>query len=250
MSNSPYPGLRSFHRARSRHIFGRDEQVDQLLIRLGKSRFLAVGRTFRLRQIIAGTYRPVELHWKPVFSPRSAALAYCTMQPGSHPMRNLAEALVEHIGSDGCPPSGEGRGEGFLKSENTNPPSELQVTPSSDTGTSTTNESPRHGCHRLSAGHLRRGLLGLIEALQGTPFTGNTNLCLSSINSKKFFRYREHQDRTKPMPLSRCCCVPSWTAFSVYIVIYHAPDFLGDCALFPDFRSLERQSVFDAATHS
>jgi len=42
MSTSPYPGLRPFHRDEADIFFGRDEQVDQLLIRLGKSRFLAV----------------------------------------------------------------------------------------------------------------------------------------------------------------------------------------------------------------
>lgn len=42
MSISPYPGLRPFHRDEADIFFGRDEQVDQLLIRLGKSRFLAV----------------------------------------------------------------------------------------------------------------------------------------------------------------------------------------------------------------
>lgn len=159
MSTSPYPGLRPFHRDEADIFFGRDEQVDQLLIRLGKSCFLAVvgpsgcGKsslvhTGLLNALEAGFLAEVGLHWR-----------IATMQPGSHPMRTLASALIEHIGPDTdrlktgtdpdvCPPlpSGEGRGEGFLKSANldhpqytstnSNPPSGSHVTTFSDTGAS------------------------------------------------------------------------------------------------------------------
>ena len=97
MSTSPYPGLRPFHRDEADIFFGRDEQVDQLLIRLGKSRFLAVvgpsgcGKsslvhTGLLNALEAGFLADVGLHWR-----------IATMQPGSHPMRTLAAALVDQI---------------------------------------------------------------------------------------------------------------------------------------------------------
>ena len=38
----PYPGLRSFERHESRIFFGREEQVDELLLRLKSHHFLAV----------------------------------------------------------------------------------------------------------------------------------------------------------------------------------------------------------------
>jgi ABC-type arginine transport system ATPase subunit len=103
MSTSPYPGLRPFHRDEADIFFGRDEQVDQLLIRLGKSRFLAVvgpsgcGKsslvhTGLLNALDAGLLAGAGLHWR-----------IATMQPGSHPMQNLATALVENIGMNSNP---------------------------------------------------------------------------------------------------------------------------------------------------
>ena len=100
MSTSPYPGLRPFHRNEADIFFGRDEQVDQLLLRLSKSRFLAlVGssgcgksslvHTGLLNALEAGFLADVGLHWR-----------IATMQPGSHPMRNLAAALIEQIRPD------------------------------------------------------------------------------------------------------------------------------------------------------
>ncbi len=40
--SSPFPGLRPFGPEEAHLFFGRDEQVDDLLHRLGTSRFLAV----------------------------------------------------------------------------------------------------------------------------------------------------------------------------------------------------------------
>ncbi|MGI9261703.1 MAG: hypothetical protein ACR2QR_06695, partial [Woeseiaceae bacterium] len=39
---NPYPGLRAFQRDESDIFFGREEQTDDLLARLEKTRFLAV----------------------------------------------------------------------------------------------------------------------------------------------------------------------------------------------------------------
>ena len=42
LENCPYPGLRPFRADEAVVFFGRDEQVDQLLERLGRQRFVAV----------------------------------------------------------------------------------------------------------------------------------------------------------------------------------------------------------------
>ncbi|MDD5322089.1 MAG: ATP-binding protein [Methylococcales bacterium] len=247
MSTSPYPGLRPFHRDEADIFFGRDEQVDQLLIRLGKSRFLAVvgpsgcGKsslvhTGLLNALEAGFLADVGLHWR-----------IATMQPGSHPMRNLATALVDQIGHDtkilntdtDCDfnpplPSGEGRGEGFQKNTNTNPASESQVTSFSDTGTSTVNEKPQHDDTALLLATLRRGPLGLIEALREQPLPENTNLLLVVDQFEEIFRYREHQDRDEADAfVALLLRSVQDSEFPVYVVITMRSDFLGDCALFP-----------------
>ncbi len=42
LTEFPYPGLRPFQREESDIFFGRDEQIDKLLARLGEHRFLAI----------------------------------------------------------------------------------------------------------------------------------------------------------------------------------------------------------------
>lgn len=268
MSTSPYPGLRPFHRDEADIFFGRDEQVDQLLIRLGKSRFLAVvgpsgcgksslAHTGLLNALEAGFLADVGLHWR-----------IATMQPGSHPMRNLAAALVKHIGPNTdtlntdkeCSiypplPSGEGRGEGFQKSANpdrpqyvntnTNSSSESQVTSFSDTGTASANEKPQHDDTAFLLATLRRGPLGLIEALQEQPLPENTNLLLVVDQFEEIFRYREHQDRDEADAFI-ALLLRSFqdSAFPVYIVITMRSDFLGDCALFPGLPEALNDSQF------
>lgn len=42
MTHNPYPGLRPFKRKEAHLFFGREEQTDQLLRKLGESRFISV----------------------------------------------------------------------------------------------------------------------------------------------------------------------------------------------------------------
>ncbi|MFA5923162.1 MAG: ATP-binding protein [Methylococcaceae bacterium] len=279
MSTSPYPGLRPFHRDEADIFFGRDEQVDQLLIRLGKSRFLAVvgpsgcGKsslvhTGLLNALEAGFLADVGLHWR-----------VATMQPGSHPMKNLAAALVKHIGPDTdilntdkeCsfyPPLLSGdytvdlssakpspAGEGWVRGNqnveldglgtNINPLIESDITSFSDTGPSTANEKPQHDDAAFLLATLRRGPLGLTEALREQPLPENTNLLLVVDQFEEIFRYREHQDRDEADAfIALLLRSVQDSAFPVYIVITMRSDFLGDCALFPGLPEALNDSQF------
>ena len=94
MSDIPYPGLRPFTREESDIFFGREEHTDQLLEKLSHTRFISVvglsgcGKSSLVRagmiaalesgyMVSAGTY------WR-----------VAAMRPGSHPLRNLANALL------------------------------------------------------------------------------------------------------------------------------------------------------------
>lgn len=97
LPTAPYPGLRPFTRDEAALFFGREEQVDQLLDRLGETRFLAVlglsgsGKSSLVR---AGLLPALE----------SGALAgtgpcwqVAELRPGEQPIRRLALALREQI---------------------------------------------------------------------------------------------------------------------------------------------------------
>src|SRR5512139_1584861 len=95
MSGFPYPGLRPFRKDEADIFFGREEQVDQLLKRLGESRFLAVvgpsgcGKsslvlTGLLNALETGFLVDAGVRWR-----------IASMRPGNQPMINLVEALLK-----------------------------------------------------------------------------------------------------------------------------------------------------------
>jgi hypothetical protein len=156
-----------------------------------------------------------------------------------------------------CSPlsSGEGWGEGFQKSENrdrpqytstnTTLPIESNITSFSDTGTSSANEKPQHDDTAFLLATLRRGPLGLIEALREQPLPENTNLLLVIDQFEEIFRYREHQDRDEADAfVALLLRSVQNSAFPVYIVITMRSDFLGDCALFPGLPEALNDSQF------
>ena len=87
----PYPGLRPFRPDESLVFFGRDQQVDQLLSRLGSQRFLAVvgpsgcGKSSLVR---AGLIPALETG---LMASAGARWAVATMRPGDRRLA-LAEA--------------------------------------------------------------------------------------------------------------------------------------------------------------
>lgn len=90
----PYPGLRAFHETESDIFFGRDEQIDGLLERLQRDRFVAIagesgcGKSSLVRAglipaLKAGFLRGGGVNWR-----------VAELRPGNQPIRNLAAALV------------------------------------------------------------------------------------------------------------------------------------------------------------
>ncbi|MGH8552170.1 MAG: hypothetical protein ACRERS_02650, partial [Methylococcales bacterium] len=100
----------------------------------------------------AGFLAGVGLHWR-----------IATLRPGAHPMRNLAETLVEQAGlcTTTIPPLGTGRN-----------PTDSSFNPSRPEQ----NPSALHDRTALLLANLRRGPLGLIETLREQPLAKDTNL--------------------------------------------------------------------------
>nr|VFJ57125.1 MAG: WD40 repeat [Candidatus Kentron sp. FW] len=90
---APYPGLRPFERHENILFFGREEQVDQLLDKLGESHFLAVlglsgsGKSSLVR---AGLLPALE---GGALVGAGARWQVAELRPGDHPMARLARAL-------------------------------------------------------------------------------------------------------------------------------------------------------------
>jgi WD40 repeat protein len=204
MSDFPYPGLRPFRRDETDIFFGREEQVDQLLERLDGSRFLAVvgpSGCGKSSLVQAGLFAALEIGFLV-----SAGVRWRTAKtrPGTCPLRNLARALVKESalgperGGDAEPErGGDAERAAFLLAT------------------------------------LRRGPLGLIEALSMTPLPEGTNLLILVDQFEEIFRYRKQYSLDEAQAFVALLLASArQKAIPVYVVITMRSDFLGDCALF------------------
>jgi WD40 repeat protein len=195
-STSPYPGLRSFRRDEDDIFFGREEQTDQLLERLGRCRFLAVvgpsgcGKSSLVRAglmaaLETGFLADAGVHWRQT-----------EMRPGEQPLARLADALLA----------------------------------SSALGTGRDAE-PDAAAFLLAA--LRRGPMGLVEVMRETPPPDNANLLLLVDQFEEIFRFRKQGNADEADAFVALLLATSGQReVPVYIVITMRSDFLGECALF------------------
>ncbi|MDM8558163.1 hypothetical protein [Candidatus Parabeggiatoa sp. HSG14] len=210
MSDSPYPGLRSFQRHETDIFFGREEHTDQLIEKLGHTHFIAVVgssgcgksslvRTGLLAGLETGFLVNAGVHWR--------VAEFC---PGNHPFLRLAESLLaaQALGKTYTVP--------FL--------------------------DDKESLAFLQAS-LHRGSSSLHEILQETPLPEHTNLLLLVDQFEEIFHYYQQGDADKAAAfvalLLASCQHPS-----VYIVITMRSDFIGDSALFDDLPTAIDQGLF------
>ena len=192
---NPFPGLRPFQFDENFLFFGREEQVTQLLQRLGDSRFLAVvGASGSGKSSLVRAGLLPELHGGTMTS-TSIAWELAIMRPGGDPLTNLAESLVE----SGL--FGEENEENILQTRTT----------------------------------LSRSGLGLIEAYKQSSIDKGANLLLLVDQFEEIFRFRQSGNKASQeashfiqllLETTRQSDVP------VFIILTMRSDFLGDCAEF------------------
>lgn len=219
MSEKPYPGLRPFRRDETDIYFGREAQTDELLERLGRSRFIAVlgvsgcGKSSLVRTgLIAG----LESGFLASTGPRWRV---AEMRPQHQPLTNLAQALFDQHVS----------------------PAELQ-------SLEALREHPNaNRALRIAIVRriLQRGPLAIQELLHQYPLAKNTNLLLVVDQFEEIFRYRQLGDTDEAdafvallLESSRLQKLP------VHIVITMRSDFLGDCAVFRRLPEVINEGLF------
>jgi WD40 repeat protein len=200
MSNAPYPGLRPFNKSESDIFFGREEQVDRLLDKIGRAHFVAMvgssgcGKSSLLR---AGLIAALQTGFLPQAGGR---WRIATTHPGDRPLRNLTQALLDKEAL------------GLERAQQAEAANFLMAT-------------------------LRRGPLGLVEALRETPLPERTNLLLVVDQFEEIFRYRGESDRDEADAFVSLLLATAEHAqqqhIAIYTLIAMRSDFLGDCAVFP-----------------
>jgi WD40 repeat protein len=193
---SPYPGLRPFQVDEIEIFFGREEQTDQLLNRLQRSRFLAIvgpsgcGKSSLVRAglmaaLHTGLMAGAGSHWR---------IAH--MRPGDRPLWRLAEALAERSAFDLEQDGGR------------------IAVPFADAT-------------------LRRGPLGLVELLEEGWLPRGANLLLLVDQFEEIFRFRQEGNADEADAfVALLLATAAHVGFPVYVVLTMRSDFLGECALF------------------
>jgi len=215
----PYPGLRPFRPDEADLFFGRDEQIDELLGRLGRSRFLAVvgeSGCGKSSLILAGVIPALETG---LLDSAGTEWLVASMRPGSKPMQNLAAALVD---SGAINRSADRPGEDLI----------------------------------LIEAELRRGPLGLLDALREGGGLGEASLLLVVDQFEEIFRFRRDEADATPadeqsVDRNEAAALVALLLRTIreengkiYVILTMRSDFLGDCALFTGLPEALNDSQF------
>jgi sugar lactone lactonase YvrE len=194
----PYPGLRPFRMEESGIFFGRDEQIDALLEKLGQEHFLAVvgasgcGKSSLIR---AGLLPALETG----FLARRTFWHFAIMQPGNRPMRNLAKCVSASL-------------EWKVLGNPGNLEREAEVL-------------------ALREAALRQGPRALQELLR-THLPREENLLLLIDQFEEIFRFREKGHADEADAFVALLLATAKSRQNVFVVLTMRSDYLGDCALF------------------
>ncbi|MCP4699240.1 MAG: ATP-binding protein [Gammaproteobacteria bacterium] len=219
----PYPGLRPFKREETNIFFGREEHADELLARLGKTRFLAVigasgcGKSSLVR---AGLLAGLDIGF---LAQAGTEWRVAELRPGNRPLARLAEALLSQP---------DGALEDVYRPGETNRKKNLST-------------------------ELRQGPLALRELLQAWPLPRNANLLVLVDQFEEIFRYYAQGDpyEAEAFVALLLASIPVVSQESsddilstgkgdIYVVITMRSDFLGECALFQGLPEAINRGLF------
>lgn len=151
----PYPGLRPFERHESRIFFGREEQVDELLLRLKTHHFLAVlgaSGSGKSSLVKAGLLPGLA---KGYMGEAGSRWSIAEMRPGDQPFVRLAEGLLED---------------------------------------KTFRQAWGNDQAAFLAAELRRGARSLHEVINQAPLPDGAKLLILADQFEELFRFREQQE--------------------------------------------------------
>ena len=194
----PYPGLRAFNRDEADLFFGRDTAVNELILRLSQTRFLAVlgaSGTGKSSLVRTGMLDGLELG----LHPAGANWRFCDIAPGGHPIRSLARGLLRLSADDG--------GERALVEEDV----------------------------EALEWFLRRGPRSLIEWLDEGHLPQDVQLLVLVDQFEELFRFADYEDREVAEAFVKLLIHASReTDGRIHVVITMRSEFLGACVLIPD----------------
>ncbi|MDM8524858.1 hypothetical protein QUF80_15930 [Desulfococcaceae bacterium HSG8] len=204
----PYPGLRPFQKREAELFFGREEQIEGLLGKLWKNRFVAVvgaSGCGKSSLVNAGLLPALDMGF---MLEAGEDWRIAVFRPGSRPVWNMAEAVYRAL------------------SENPD-------------------EMPDPADIAFAAAGLRGGPLGIAEAFREARLPEETNLLVLADQFEEIFRFREQQDVNEAIAFVELLLVSARVKnMRIYTAITMRSDYLGDCALFSELPEAMNNSQF------
>ena len=207
-STFPYPGLRPYDQSEADLFFGREEHVDQLLGKLEVHRFLAVigpSGCGKSSLVRAGLLPAMETGFM-----ASAGIHWrsAVLRPESEPLRNLAKALLD----------------------------------AQALGQQTEDLKEELG---FMAATLRRGPLGLVEAVRAANLPDRTNLLVLVDQFEELFRFHRLGGTSESNAfVDLLLASANEPSESIYVVLTMRSDYLGNCPVFRGLPEAMNESQF------
>jgi energy-coupling factor transporter ATP-binding protein EcfA2 len=202
VETNPFPGLRPFKIEESHLFFGREGQSDEVLLKLSKSRFVAVigpSGSGKSSFIYCGV---MPILYGGFLTDASPSWEVVVTRPGGGPIDNLAEAILKTNGEYN----------------------------SSDTGDMKIKRT-------IVSTLLRSSSLGLVEAIQQSRKSEDVNYLILVDQFEELFRFKESSDNSFDETLAFVNLLMEAVDYPdapIYIAITMRSDFIGDCAQFPE----------------
>ncbi len=198
---NPFPGLRPFEPEEDQLFFGREKEIDELLRRLGSSRFLSVvGNSGSGKSSLVRCGLIPALH-SGFMVKAGSTWRVAVIRPGADPLGNLATSL--------------------------NASNVLGA-----------NEDPSNIGRILMEVTLRRSTLGLVEAFRQAQVSPDVNLLVVVDQFEELFRFRQgcQNESLKDEAVTFVKLLLEATQqekLPIYVVLTMRSDFIGDCKEYP-----------------
>ena len=199
---NPFPGLRPFEPDEDYLFFGREKEIDELLRRLRSTRFLSVVGTSGSGKSSLVRSGLIPSLYSGFMVSAGSSWRVAMFRPGEDPIRHLADALDES---------------GVL---------------------GTQDEKQERTSREFIETTLRRGSLGIVDAVQYARIPPKDNLLVVVDQFEELFRFR----RSRQIDNSRDDAIAfvnllldaaNQTALPIYVVLTMRSDFIGDCIDYP-----------------
>jgi WD40 repeat protein len=217
-SANPFPGLRPFRESEEHLFFGRESQVDTMIDKLARTRFLAVVGTSGSGKssLVNCGLRPA-LH-RGLMADAGTSWRIAQFRPGSDPIWALAGALAADRVLFG----------GF--------------------------QSAGLPLKDIIEASLRMSKLGLVDVYRQAQLSEGVNLLVIADQFEELFRYRRLGTASADSASERGQEAKAFVSLlleaavqadlPIYVVLTMRSDFLGDCAEFPGFPEALNQSQY------